>query len=76
MTNILDQKQFNFDFLWKLSEAKCYNQLKWNIILIQKVEILKMVSKMAVSLASKTYMTNMLNKNTLILTFYGCLEAK
>ena len=57
-------------------EAKCFNQLKWNIILNQKVEILKMVSKMAVSLASKTYMTNMLNKNTLILTFYGCLEAK
>ena len=26
-------------------EAKCYNQLKWNIILIQKVEILKMASK-------------------------------
>ena len=48
-----------------VSEAKCYNQLKWNIILIQKVELLKMVSKMAVSLASKTYMTNMLNKNTL-----------
>ena len=32
--------------------------------------------RVAVSLASKTYMTNMLNKNTLILTFYGCLEAK
>ena len=30
-----------------VSEAKCYNQLKWNIILIQKVEILKMASKMA-----------------------------
>ena len=59
-----------------VSEAKCYNQLKWKIILIQKVEILKMVSKMAVSLASKNYMTNMLNKNTLILTFHGCLEAK
>ena len=54
-----------------VSEAKCYNQLKWNIILIQKVELLNMVSKMAVSLASKTYMTNMLNKkHTLILTFF------
>ena len=30
-------------------EAKCYNQLKKNIILIQKVEILKMASKMAIS---------------------------
>ena len=30
-------------------EAKCYNQFKWNIILIQKVEILKMASKMAAS---------------------------
>ena len=32
-----------------VSEAKFYNQLKWSIILIQKVEILKMASKMAVS---------------------------
>ena len=32
-----------------VSEAKCFIQLKWNIILIQKVEILKMASKMAVS---------------------------
>ena len=52
-----------------VSEAKCYKQLKWNIILIQKVEILKMASKMAVSLDSMTYMTNILDKNTLILTF-------
>ena len=59
-----------------VSEAKCYNQLKWNISLIQKVEILKMASKMAVSQASKTYMTDILDKNTLILTFFGCLEAK
>ena len=59
-----------------VSEAKCYSQLKWNIVFIQKVELLKMVSKMAVSLASKTYLTDILNKNTLILTFYGCLEAK
>ena len=57
-------------------EAKCYNQLKWNIILIQKVEILKMASKMAVSYVFQTYMTDILDKNTLILTFYGCLEAK
>ena len=32
-----------------VSEAKSYNQLKWNNILIQKVNILKMASKMAVS---------------------------
>ena len=32
-----------------VSEAKCYNQLKWNINLIQKVEILTIASKMAVS---------------------------
>ena len=50
--------------------------IKWYIVLIQKVETLKMASKMAVSLASKTYLTYILNKNTLILTFYGCLEAK
>ena len=59
-----------------VSEAKCYNKLKWNIILIQKVELLKMASKMAVILASKTYIADILDKNTLILTFYGCLEAK
>ena len=60
-----------------VSEAKCYNQLNWNIILIQKVEILKMASKMAVISASKTYMADILDKkNTLISTFYRCLEAK
>ena len=57
-----------------VSKAKCYIQLEWNIVLIQKVEILKMASKMAVSLASKTYMTYNLDKNTLILTFHGCLN--
>ena len=31
-----------------VSEAKCYNRLKWNIVSIQKVEILKMASKMAI----------------------------
>ena len=36
--------------------------IKWNIVLIQKVEILKMASKMAVSRASKTYMTDIINK--------------
>ena len=56
--------------------VKCHNQLKWNIVLIQKVEILKMASKMAVSWASKTNMTDILDKNTLMLTFYGCLEVK
>ena len=59
-----------------VSEAKCYNQLKWNIVLTQKVEILKMVFMMAVSSASKTYMTDILDKNTLILTSYVCLDAK
>ena len=52
-----------------VSEAKCYNQLKLNIILIQKVEILKMASKMAVSKTSKTYMTDILNKYTLNFDF-------
>ena len=32
-----------------VSEAKCYNQLQWNIILFQTLEMLKMASKMAVS---------------------------
>ena len=63
-----------------VSEAKCYSKLKWNVVLIQKVEILKMASKMSVSLASKTYLTDILNKNTLkhfnFDFFYGCLEAK
>ena len=36
-------------FFKDVSEAKCYSQLKWNIVLIRKVEILKMASKMAVS---------------------------
>ena len=31
-----------------VSETKCYKQLKRNIVLIQKVEILKMASKIAV----------------------------
>ena len=73
MTNILDQKHFNFDFSWMFHKLG-YNQLKWIIILIQKVKILKMASKMAVSQASKTYMTDILDKNTLILTFYGCFR--
>ena len=59
-----------------VSEAKCYNQLIWNIILIHKVEILKMASKMDGRLASETYMTDILIKNTLFFTSYGCLEAK
>ena len=37
---------------------------------------IKMSLKMAISLASKTYFTNILIKNTLTLTFYGCLETK
>ena len=52
------------------------NQLKWNTVLIQKVEIVKMASKMAVSYASKTYMTDILDENILIWTFYGCLKQR
>ena len=37
----------------------------------QKVELLKMEPKMAVSLAPKTYLTNILNKNHFFY-FYGC----
>ena len=50
--------------------------IKWKIILIQRILIFKMASKKAFSWASKTYMTNILDKNTLMLTFYGYLEAK
>ena len=46
MTNILDQKHLYFDFLWMFQRLML---LKWNIVLIQNVEILKMMSKMAVS---------------------------
>ena len=35
-----------------------------------------MASKIAVISASKTYMADILDKNTLIFTFYGWLEAK
>ena len=52
-----------------VSEDKCCNQLKWNIILIQNVEILKIASRMAVKYASKTYMTDILDKNTLNFDF-------
>ena len=44
MTNILDKEHFNFDFFMDV-----YKQLKRNIFFIQKVEILKMTSKMAAS---------------------------
>ena len=44
-------------------------QIKRNIILLQKVELLKMASKMAVISASRTDMADILDKNTLILTF-------
>ena len=57
-------------------EAKLYEKIKWNIVLIKKVEIFKMTSKMAVSYTSKTYMTKILDENILIVTFYECLEAK
>ena len=35
---------------------------KWNIVLIQKVEIFKMASQMPVSLVPKTFLTNIPNK--------------
>ena len=53
MTSILDKKHFNLIFYGCLV-AKWYKQLKWNIVFIQKVEILKIASKMAVSLSPKT----------------------
>ena len=34
--------------------------IKWNMVLIQKVDILKMASKMAVRKVPKTYLTNKL----------------
>ena len=36
--------------------------VKWNIVLIQKVDILKMASKMAVSSVPITCLTNILDK--------------
>ena len=59
-----------------VSEAKCYTQLKWNIILIQKVEILKMVSKMSSVRLQRPISPTYSKTNTLVLTFYGCFEAK
>ena len=50
--------------------------IKRNIGLIQRVEILKMASKMAVNQAPKTYLTNILDKNPFYFYFYGYLEAK
>ena len=43
-------------------EAKWYRQLKWNIDSIQKVEILKMASKIAVIESPKTYLTKKRHK--------------
>ena len=48
MTHIIDQKHFNFDFLW-MFRSKIIQTIKWNIVLIKKVEMFKMASKMAVS---------------------------
>ena len=47
-----------------------------NIDLIQKVEILRMASKMAVNKAFETYLTMILDKNILILISYWCIETK
>ena len=43
--------------------------LNGTFFLIQKVELLKMASKMAVSYATKTCMTDILDKNTFNLIF-------
>ena len=51
-------------------------KIKMDFFLIHRVEILKLATKMAASNALKTYLTNKLDKKHLILTFYGCLEAK
>ena len=48
MTNIINKEHLILTFYGCL-EAKWNKHLKWNIGLIQKVEILKMASKMAVS---------------------------
>ena len=49
MTNILDEKQFNFDVLLMI-RGKMMQIIKMeHNVLIQKVEILKMASKMAVN---------------------------
>ena len=44
--------------------------------IIERFEKLKMASKMAVSYAPNTCLANRFDKRALILTFYGCLEAK
>ena len=61
MIHILDQKHLYFGFYGCL-EAKLYKDLKWGIAFIKKAEMFRMASKMAVSYASKTYMTNILDK--------------
>ena len=51
-TSKLDKKHFNFNFLWRF-RGLWYKRLKWTIGLVQKVEIFKMVSKMAAILKRK-----------------------
>ena len=48
MTNILNGKQFNFDFLWMFRGYTIQMIKMEHNVLIQKVEILKMASKIAV----------------------------
>ena len=43
--------------------------------MIQKVEILKLASKMAISSAQKTYLTNIINKNNFNSEFLQMLEV-
>ena len=50
LTNKLDIKHFNFDFLWLFRGLNNTKRLKLSIGLIQMIEILKTVSKMAASL--------------------------
>ena len=49
-------------------------KMKHNI-LIQKVEILKMASKMAVNYAPKTYLTNINDKKTFYFSFLWILRG-
>ena len=44
--------------------------------IIERFEKLKMASKMAVSYAPNTYLSDRFDKKALFFTFYGCLEAK
>ena len=48
MTNILDEKQFNLDFLWIFRVQMIQITKIEHTVLIQKVKILKMAPKLAI----------------------------